>query len=211
MSIASETIDETEAAASPRPSLALRLKRLVAAPLLLLHRLHRPPAQGGDEAADAEQARGERGGAAVEDEAIAAGPSLWRRLLPYGAVLLAGIGAGGGTVYWLSVQAISRQTAALNEQQAEAARLRGVLAGYDKMMLQNRKKLDEELSRRVEAENRLAVAQADLTRQAPAAGNRRNGAQPGNAAGAGKMADCTLSPGSIGSTLKGCLEEFNGR
>ena len=54
MSTASETVDETEEEAAPRPSLVLRLKRLLVAPLLLLRRLRRPKVETeGEEAEDA--------------------------------------------------------------------------------------------------------------------------------------------------------------
>ncbi len=192
----------------PRPNLVLRLKRLLAAPLLLLRRLRQPRAEAEEETTEtAPDRRGARGEEADEAAEVPAAPSPWRRLLPYGLVLLAGAGAGGGGMYWLSVQVIARQTTELGEQQEEVARLKDVLAGYDQLVLQNRKKLEEEQSRRVTLENRLAMAQADLTRQ-PAAGGR--GAPALAAAGQpGKAGDCTLRPGSIGSTLKDCLAEFN--
>jgi hypothetical protein len=208
LSTASETVDEAEDGAIPRPGLVLRLKRLLAAPLLLLRRLRQPKAEAEEEAAEAEpDRRNTRREESDEEAEVPAAPSPWRRLLPYGLVLLAGAGAGGGGMYWLSAQVIARQTAELGEQQEEVARLKGVLAGYDQLVLQNRKKLEEEQSRRVALENRLAMAQADLTRQ-PAAGGR--GAPAQAAAGQpGKAGDCTLRPGSIGSTLKDCLAEFN--
>lgn len=210
MSTASETVDDAEEGAVPRPSLVLRLKRLLAAPLLLLRRLRQPKTEAEAEEETAEampDRRGARGEEADEATEVPAAPPPWRRLLPYGLVLLAGAGAGGGGMYWLSAQVIARQTAELGEQQEEVARLKGVLAGYDQLVLQNRKKLEEEQSRRVALENRLAMAQADLTRQ-PAAGGR--GAPAQAAAGQpGKAGDCTLRPGSIGSTLKDCLAEFN--
>ena len=208
MSTASETVDEAEDGAIPRPGLVLRLKRLLAAPLLLLRRLRQPKAEAEEETAEAmPDRRGARCEEVDEATEIPAAPPPWRRLLPYGLVLLAGAGAGGGGMYWLSAQVIARQTAELDEQQEEVARLKGVLAGYDQLVLQNRRKLEEEQSRRVALENRLAMAQADLTRQ-PAAGGR--GAPAQAAAGQpGKAGDCTLRPGSIGSTLKDCLAEFN--
>lgn len=208
MSTASETVDDTEEGAMPRPSLVLRLKRLLAAPLLMLRRLRQPRAEAEEGTTEtAPDRRGARGEEADEAAEVPAAPLPWRRLLPYGLVLLAGAGAGGGGMYWLSAQVIARQTTELGEQQEEVARLKDVLAGYDQLVLQNRKKLEEEQSRRVALENRLAMAQADLTRQ-PAAGGR--GAPALAAAGQpGKAGDCTLRPGSIGSTLKDCLAEFN--
>lgn len=208
MSTASETADEAEEGAMPRPSLALRLKRLLAAPVLLLRRLRQHGAEPGEETAEATPDRRDARGEEVDDAAEApAAPPAWRRLLPYGLVLLAGAGAGGGGMHWFSAQVIARKTAELGEQQAEVVRLKGLVAGYDQLVLQNRKKLEEEQSRRVMLENRLAMAQADLTRQPPSGGR---GAQAQAATGQpGKAGDCTLRPGSVGSTLKDCLAEFN--
>ena len=86
-----------------------------------------------------------------------------------------------------------------------------MLAGYDRMMLENKKKLDEERGKRAELENRLALTQAELARRPlPAEGRPQPaGAAAGVQPAAGKAMDCTLRPGSIGDTLKGCLEEFN--
>ena len=213
MPTASETVDETDEEAAPRPSLVLRLKRLLSAPFLLLGRLRRSRAEL--EETEAEEARPDRRDARREEteaetEAQAV-PPLWRRLLPYGLLLLAGASAGGGGIYWLSAQEIARQSTALDERQDEIARLKGVLAGYDKMVLQNHKKLEAEQGKRAEIENRLSMAQADLTRrpaprEAPAASSAPGQRNPTEA---GKTGDCTLRPGSVGSTLKSCLEEFN--
>lgn len=210
MSTASETVDAASEEAAPRPSLVLRLKRLLAGPLLWLRHLRRrkqteveedvPPARARDRREESEEA-----------EEIPAGPPLWRRALPYVLVLLAGAAAGGGAVYWLSAQIIAHQSIHLAEQDEEVTRLKGVLAGYDRMMLQSKKKLDEEQGKRAEVENRLSMAQTDLAqRQASAAA--APGARPekgGSASAPGKTGECTLHPGTIGSTLKGCLEEFN--
>jgi hypothetical protein len=78
-------------------------------------------------------------------------------------------------------------------------------------MLKSSKKLEEEQGKRAETENRLAIAQTDLTRRPPPGEGRTTGTQgpAASASGAGKTADCTLRSGSIGSTLKSCLEEFN--
>ena len=205
MSTASETVDESEAEAAPRPGLVLRLKRLLAAPLLLLRRLRRPKAGTYGEEADAD--RGDEEDAAGSPAA----PPLWRRLLPYGLVLLAGAAAGGAAIYGLSAQVVARQAAELNARQDEAMRLKGVLAGYDKLMLQTRKKLEEEQGKRAELENRLAMAQSDLLRPSQPPAGRGGGDQGASrsAAVTGKMADCTLRPGSAGATLKDCLAEFN--
>ena len=188
LTAASETVDGAEEEAAPRPGPVLRLKRLLAAPLPLL-RLRRPGAET-DEAATTAQT-----------PAIA---PAWRRLLPYGCVLLAGAVAGGGAGYGLSAHAIARQATALDAQQAEVARLKGLLAGYDTLIQQNRKKLEAERVRRVELENRLAMVQAEL-RRPPAAG--RGKAAP--ATMPAKAGDCTLRGDSIGDALKGCLSEFN--
>lgn len=185
MTTASETIDEAEEEAAPRPGHVLRLKRLLAAPmrlLRLLRRLRRPGAETDEAAAPA-----------------------WRRLLPYGCMLLAGAAAGGGAGYWLTAHALARQAAALDAQQAEIARLKGLLAGYDSLILQHRKKLEAEQGRRIELENRLAMAQAELTRPPLAAG--RGTASPATIPA--KAGDCTLRGSSIGDALKGCLSEFN--
>jgi hypothetical protein len=216
LSTASETVDETEEEAAPRPSLVLRLKRLLVAPLLLLRRLRRPKVVAeGEESEDAEPAARDARREEDDEEAEApAAPPRWRRLLPYGLALLAGAGAGGGAIHWLSAQIIARQSAELGEQQDEVARLKGVLAGYDRMMMKSSRKLEEEQGKRAELENRLAIAQTDLTRRPPP---RDTGAprDPGSPvagkgpASAGRETDCTLRPGSVGSTLKACLEEFN--
>lgn len=211
LSAASEPDEE----AAPRPGLVLRAKRLLIAPLLLLRRLRRPKAAPESEASEESKPRARNAGREESDEAeqAPAAPSLWRRMLPYGLVLLAGSIAGGGAIYWLSAQVIAFQSAELGEQNEEIARLKGVLAGYDRMMLKNSKKLEEEQGKRAETENRLAIAQTDLTRRPPPAEARNTGTQgpAANASGAGKSADCTLRSGSIGSTLKSCLEEFNRR
>ncbi|MBI4988203.1 MAG: hypothetical protein HZC23_05210 [Rhodocyclales bacterium] len=204
LSAASESDDE----AAPRPGLVLRAKRLLIAPLLLLKRLRRAKATPEDEAEEASPgARNARRAESDDATEAPAAPPLWRRFLPYGLVLLAGAVAGGGAIYWLSAQVIALQATELGERQDEIARLKGVLAGYDRMMLKNSRKLEEEQGKRAETENRLAIAQTDLTRRPPPGDARGTGGQA--AAGAGKAADCTLRPGSIGSTLKGCLEEFN--
>lgn len=143
----------------------------------------------------------------AETEAPAV-PPLWRRLPSCGLLLLAGAGVGGSGMYWLSAQEIARQSTALDERQDEIARLKGVLAGYDKMVLQNHKKLEAEQGKRAEIENRLSMAQADLTRR-PAAPAASSAPGQRNPTEAGKTGDCTLRPGSIGSTLKDCLAEFN--
>jgi len=219
MPTASQAIEESAEEAPPKPSLGLRLKRLLIAPLLLLRRLRKPaPAEAAEED-DAPPVRGRERGRkeeAEEAEAVPARPPLWRRALPYAVVFALGAAAAGGAVSWLSGQAIARQAAIMAEQETDIERLRGVLAGYDKMMLQNRKKLEEEQGRRAEAENRLSIAQTDLARQAapPApVANGGTGTRPasrgGSAGSRDKTGDCTLRPGAAGSTLKGCLEEFN--
>lgn len=218
MSSASHTVEEPDEEAPPKPSLGLRLKRLLVAPLLLLRRLRKPaPAEAAEED-DAPPARRRARGREVEAEeaeATPAGPPLWRRALPYAIAGALGAAAAGGAVSWLSGQIIARQSAQIAGQEDDIARLRGVLAGYDKMMLQNKKKLEEEQGRRAEAENRLAMAQTDLARRAAP---RETAAAPGTAsprgaaarpADPGKTGDCTLRPGTAGSTLKGCLDEFN--
>ena len=214
MSATSKTVDEPAEEAAAPPSLALRAKRLLIAPLLLLRRLRQPKVA--EEREDAEEARpgarsARRDASDETDKAPVAAPPLWRRLLPYGLVLLAGTAVGGGAIYWLSAQVITHQSAELSEQQDEVTRLKGVLAGYDKLTLENHKKLEAEKGKRAELGNRLAIAQSDLTRRPPSEDGRGTGAggSSGNAADAGKTADCTLRPGSIGSTLKACLEEFN--
>ena len=208
MSTASHTVDEPAEEAAPKPGLGLRLKRLLVAPLLLLRRLRKPaPAEAAEE--DAPPARGRerrREEEAEEADAAPAGPPLWRRALPYLRAALAGAASAGGATAWLSAQVVSRQSAELEAQEEEIARLKGVLAGYDKMMLKSSKKLETEQGRRAEAENRLSQAQTDLLRQPPPRENT-GAASPGGAGG--KAADCTLKPGSVGSTLKSCLEEFN--
>jgi hypothetical protein len=212
LSTASETADEADEVAAPRPSLVLRLKRLLAAPLLL-RRLRQSKAEAEEEAAEAvPDRRGTRRQESDEEAEVPAAPSRWRRLLPYGLILLAGVVVGGGTIYWLSAQVIARQSAELGEQQAEVERLKGLVAGYDKLTLQNKKKLEEEQSKRAELENRLSMAQADLLRQPSAAESRTGAASrkpPAAAAEASKGGNCTLRPGTIGGTLKDCLAEFN--
>lgn len=205
LSAASESAEE----AAPRPGLVLRAKRLLIAPLLLLRRLRRAKAAPESEETEAPKPRARSAGREETREEVQApaAPPLWRRMLPYGLVLLTGAVAGGGAIYWLSAQIIAFQSAELGEQDEEIARLKGVLAGYDKMMLKNSRKLEDEQGKRAEIENRLAIAQTDLTRRPPPGEGRATGAQA--AAGAGKAADCTLRRGSIGSTLKACLEEFN--
>lgn len=215
MSAASKSVDEPVEEASPPPGLALRAKRLLIAPLLLLKRMRRSKAA--DENEETEEAgpsqRNTRREEADTEEAAPTAPPLWRRLLPYGLVLLAGIAAGGGTIYWLSAQIIAHQSAELGEQQQEVTRLKGMLAGYDQMMLETHKKLEAEKGKRAELGNRLAIAQSDLTRRPPTEERRNTGPQgsSGNPTDAGPGGDCTLHPGSIGSTLKACLDEFNRR
>ncbi len=218
MSTASQAIEESADEAPQKPSLGLRLKRLLVAPLLLLRRLRKPAPAAEAEEDDAPPAR-ERGRGREEDaeeaETAPAGPPLWRRALPYAVVFALGAAAAGGAVSWLSGQVIARQATIMAEQEADIARLRGVLIGYDKMMLQNKKKLEEEQGRRAEAENRLAMAQTDLARRtapretatAPGPAGTRGGAT--RPVDPGRTGDCTLRPGAAGSTLKGCLEEFN--
>ncbi len=209
MSAASKTVDEPAEEATPPPGLALRAKRLLIAPLLLLRRLRRTKAS--DEDAEAEAAppgaRDTRRSEADEAEAAPATPAWWRRLLPYGLTLLAGIVAGSGGIYWFSARIIAHQSASLSEQGDEITRLKGVLAGYDKLMLESHRKLEAEKGKRAELGNRLAIAQSDLTRRPPPEDHRDPGVS--GHAGADKALDCTLRPGSIGSTLKACLEEFN--
>lgn len=209
MPAASETIDESAAEATPRPSLALRAKRLLIAPLLLLRRLRRTRAQ--EEVAEPETARphdrSARHGKADGAETPAATTPFWRRFLPYAMVLLAGIAAGGGGSFWLSAKIIAHQSAELSGQEGEIARLKGMLAGYDKMMLDSHRKLEAEKGKQAELGNRLAIAQSDLA-QRPQREVNRHADAPAQA-GTGKTLDCTLRPGSIGSTLRACLEEFN--
>ena len=206
---ASESDDD----AASRLGLVLRAKRLLIAPLLLLRRLRRPKAAPESEASEEAKPRTRNAGREETDEAeqAPAAPPLWRRALPYGLVLLAGAVGGGSAVYWLSAQVIALQAAELGEQNDDLTRLKGVLAGYDKMVLQNHKKLEAEQGKRAEIENRLAIAQTDRTGRPPPGETRNTGTQgpAKNASGAGKAADCTLRPGSVGSTLKACLEEFN--
>lgn len=215
MSTASETVDESEAGAAPKPGLILRLRRLLAAPLSLLERLRRRKPEAEDaEAESAETGKRDAGREEVKSEEAEApaAPPPWRRLLPYGLVLLAGAAAGGGGIYWLSSQVVARQAAELGEQQAEVARLKDILAGYDKLILQDRKKMEEEKARRAELENRLAAAQAEQLRPPAPAESRADAAARKPAASAteaGKGGNCTLRPGTIGSSLKDCLAEFN--
>lgn len=209
-SAASESDEET----APRPGLVLRAKRLLIAPLRLLRRLRRSKAAPEHEISEEAKPRARNAGreeTGEAEQAPAAAPPLWRRALPYGLVLLAGAVGGGSAVYWLSAQVIALQAAELDEQNDDLTRLKGVLAGYDKMVLQNHKKLEAEQGKRAEIENRLAIAQTDLTRRPPPGETRNTGTQgpASNANGAGKAADCTLRPGSVGSALKACLEEFN--
>ena len=92
MSAASKTVDEPAEEAAPPPGLALRAKRLLIAPLLLLGRLRQSKASETDEEAEAvpPAPRNARRSEADEAEAAPAAPPWWRRLLPYGLVLLAG-------------------------------------------------------------------------------------------------------------------------
>jgi hypothetical protein len=213
MNAASETVDEAGEEAgeelAPKPGFVLRLKRLLALPLRLLGRLRKPQEVDAEEDAAPDAGR-DRREASDESEALPAAPPLWRRILPYALVLLAGATAGGGALYALSARVIAHQSARLAEQAEEVARLKDVLAGYDRMTLQQKKKLDEEQGRRAELQNRLATAQADLAR-----GHASPAPEPGAATAAGgshvrgQSGDCTLRPGSIGSTLKACLEKFN--
>jgi hypothetical protein len=215
MFTASNTVEDSDDETPPKPSLGLRLKRLLVAPLLLLRRLRRtaPAEAAADDEASPVRGRG-REWESEEAVAVPAGPPLWRRALPHAIVFALGAAAAGGAVSWLAGQVIARQSALIAEQETDIARLRGVLAGYDRMMLQSRKKLEEEQGRRAEAENRLAMAQTDLARRAapretaagPGPGGTRAAARP---ADPGRTGDCTLRPGTAGSTLKGCLEEFN--
>lgn len=122
----------------------------------------------------------------------------WRRLAPQAAAFALGAALAGTTAHWLGNAAAARQAERLAAQEAEVARLKGVLAGYDTLLLQSRRRLEEEQGRRLEAENRLARAQADLARRAAAP-----------PAGAGRSIDCTLHAGRAGHTLKDCLEAFN--
>ncbi|MBX3647090.1 MAG: hypothetical protein KF853_07180 [Rhodocyclaceae bacterium] len=209
MSAASKTVDEPAEEAAPPPGLALRAKRLLIAPLLLLGRLRQSKASETDEEAEdvPPDPRNARRSEADEAEAAPAAPPWWRRLLPYGLVLLAGIVAGGGGIYWLSAQIISHQAAALTEQDDEIARLKGVLAGYDRLMLENHRKLEAEKGKRAELGNRLAIAQSDLTRRTPPEDD--HGTDATGHAVPGKGLDCTLRAGSISGTLKACLKEFN--
>lgn len=211
MSAASKAIDEPAEDASPQPGLALRARRLLIAPLLLLRRLRRTKASEGNGEAEAAppDPRSARRREADEAETSPAAPPWWRRLLPYGLVLLAGTVAGGGGIHWLSAQIVSHQAAALAQQDDEIARLKGMLAGYDKMMLDSHRKLEAEKGKQAELGNRLAIAQSDLAQRPQREGNRHAGAAA--QAGAGKTLDCTLRPGSIGSALKACLEEFNSK
>jgi hypothetical protein len=209
LSTASESIDEIADEAAPPPGLALRAKQLLIAPLLLLRRLRRTKASEEDEEADAPQpgTKGVKRREEDESEAAPIAPSLWRRLLPYGLVLLAGIAVGGGAIFWFSAQIVAHQSAELSEQEDEITRLKGVLAGYDKLMLESHRKLEVEKGKRAELGNRLAIAQSDLTRR-PSSEDGSDAESQGQA-GANKALDCTLRRGSIGSTLKACLEEFN--
>ncbi|MBM3392518.1 MAG: hypothetical protein FJY34_11195 [Betaproteobacteria bacterium] len=212
MPTASQAIEESADEAAPKPSLGLRLKRLLVAPLLLLRRLRKPAPAADAEEDDAPPARG-RGRGRDEDAEEAgagpAGPPLWRRALPYAVVFALGAAAAGGAVSWLSGQVIARQAEAMSAQDDEIVRLKGVLAGYDRMMLQNKKKLEEEQGRRAEAENRLSIAQTNLARQAAPPAASSASTATGSAGSRDKTGDCTLRPGAAGSTLKGCLEEFN--
>ncbi|HMM54438.1 MAG TPA: hypothetical protein PKC23_05425 [Candidatus Desulfobacillus sp.] len=203
MSTAEETADAPPLAAARRSNTVIRLKRLLAFPLLLWQRW-----QDRREA----QPSGEEEASGSADEA-AAGAKAELRLLPYAIVLLAGIAAGAGVAYGLTAHALAEQAAALQAAQGETVRLKTQLSGHDKQMLEGRKKFEEEQIRRVEAENRLAIAQADLARLQ--AGDNPGSAKP---AGSGEQAsrtansiDCTLRAGSAGSTLKDCLKAFNGR
>ncbi len=213
MSPACKTVDEPAEEAAPPPGLALRAKRLLIAPLLLLGRLrqHKSVEENQETEEAGPSQRSSRREAADAEATAPAAPPLWRRLLPYGLALLVGIAGGGGAIYWLSAQVIAHQSAELGERQDEVARLKGMLAGYDKMMLENHKKLEAEKGKQAELGNRLAIAQSDLTRRPPSEEPRNTGAQGAGArpADAGRSADCTLHQGSIGITLKACLEEFN--
>ncbi|MCZ7653778.1 MAG: hypothetical protein M5R42_05085 [Rhodocyclaceae bacterium] len=209
MSAASKTVDEPAEEAAPPPGLALRAKRLLIAPCFCSgdcararHRkrtkkrkpCRRPRATPGaaKRMKRKRRPRHRRGGAAS---------------CPYGLVLLAGTVAGGGGIYWLSAQIISHQAAALTEQDDEIARLKGVLAGYDRLMLENHRKLEAEKGKRAELGNRLAIAQSDLTRRTPPEDD--HGTDATGHAVPGKGLDCTLRAGSISGTLKACLKEFN--
>jgi hypothetical protein len=127
-----------------------------------------------------------------------------KRLLPCGVVLLAATATGVGVFFGWSAQRDAARAAELEALRAEVTRLKGMLAGYDRLALENRRRLEEEQSRRIALENRLAMAQAELKRTAAAgAGNTAAAAKPA------KAIDCTVRPGGLGKTLKECLAEFN--
>jgi tRNA A37 N6-isopentenylltransferase MiaA len=102
-------------------------------------------------------------------------------LLPYLLAALAGAASAGGATAWLSAQVVSRQSAELEAQEEEIARLKGVLAGYDKMMLKSSKKLDDG-TRAAGRGGKQVVASPDRP-AAPAAAAREHGraASPGSA------------------------------
>lgn len=215
LSASNETIDESADEAPARPSLVLmRVKRLLIAPLLLIRRLRRARADediGAAAMAEPQNRPGRRGQLEESDAPPDAAPPLWRRALPYGLVLLAGGAAGGGAMYWLSARIVAHQSAELGAQADEISRLKGLLAGYDKLVLENNRKLESERGKRAELGNRLAIAQTDLARR-PLPKNVGNPGVAERTAAGGQGADCTLRPGGgIGNTLKACLEEFNGQ
>lgn len=230
MSLSSGTIDEDEAGSAPAPGLTLRLKQWLIAPVRLLARLRHAKVSETGEDAEEVAARPpphnrsnnrphNRSNNRLEEEAkqetvSATTPPLWRRLWPYGLVLLAGLAMGGGLMYALDAKVLAQKADELDRQAAEVTRLQALVAGYDKLVLKNDKVLASEKGRRAEAENRLASAQADLARLPQVDQGTRTDQTAGSAGQAvqgNQRGRCTLQSNSLGQTLKACLDEFNHR
>lgn len=216
MPISGETIDGNDIDGGSGPGMALRLKQWLIAPVRLLQRLRRAETAEPAEEAQARARRRGRPGAQEDAEVDAETTApLWHRLMPYGAVLLAGLAAGSGLIYALNAKVLARQAVELDAQKTEITRLRELLAGYDKLVLKNDKTLADERGRRAAAENRLATAQADLARRpqentdihADRPGDGTT--MPGHSVAAGRDGRCTLQSANLGQTLKACLDGFN--
>ncbi len=201
-----------ESEALEEEGLPARLKAQLRASILatlrlkqhLLARFQRAPAELEEESVVARTTtRSEVNEAAKED---ATAPRIPRRtLLIYTLVLVVGVAAGGGGGAYYAYHYLSDQ---LSKQKAEVVRQRDELATQAKSVTIAKQKFVAQQAKRIDAEKRLALMQADRENPLASPGGPEN---QGSAHGAAesRTGNCQLHSGNVGASLKDCIADFN--
>ena len=157
-------------------------------------------------------------------------PRRWRRLPAYVAAILAGALVAGAGAYWFFSGHLDRQAAETKRQQDELARQQALVAGYEKILVQESRKAESERERLISREKSLDREQRQLAQDragleeaskqfarlpdppgSPFRAGASTAAAPPTKASSGTPAagNCEVHAGSVSTSLKACIDEFN--